>query len=126
MTFGTQTSEAEGHAQIDRALAAGINFVDTAEMYPVNPVSKDTVGRTEEIVGTWNAANAGRRGDYILATKHSGEGMMHARDGRPDQRGDDSAGGGGFAAAVADRLYRPLPVPLAQSRQLHVPQELDL
>ncbi len=74
MTFGTQTSEAEGHAQIDRALAAGINFVDTAEMYPVNPVSKETLGRTEEIVGTWNAANAARRGDYILATKHSGEG----------------------------------------------------
>ena len=83
MTFGTQTSEAEGHAQIDRALAAGINFVDTAEMYPVNPVSKETVGRTEEIVGTWNAAHAARRGDYILATKHSGEGMMHARDGAP-------------------------------------------
>ena len=35
MTFGTQTSEAEGHAQIDRALAAGINFIDTAEMYSV-------------------------------------------------------------------------------------------
>lgn len=83
MTFGTQTPEAEGHAQIDRALAAGINFIDTAEMYPVNPVSKETVGRTEEIIGTWNAANTARRADYILATKHSGEGMMHARDGAP-------------------------------------------
>ena len=83
MTFGTQTSEAEGHAQIDRALAAGINFIDTAEMYPVNPVSKETVGRTEEIVGNWIAANPARRAEYILATKHSGEGMMHARDGAP-------------------------------------------
>jgi len=83
MTFGTQTPEAEGHAQIDRALAAGINFVDTAEMYPVNPVSKETVGRTEEIIGTWNAANTARRAEYILASKHSGEGMMHARDGAP-------------------------------------------
>ena len=82
MTFGTQTSEAEGHAQIDRALAAGINFLDTAEMYPVNPVRAETVGRTEEIIGTWNGANAARRGDYLLATKHSGEGA-HARGGAP-------------------------------------------
>ncbi|MHA6262529.1 aldo/keto reductase [Arenibacterium sp. CAU 1754] len=83
MTFGTQTSETEGHAQIDRALEAGINFVDTAEMYPVNPVSKDTIGRTEEIIGTWNAANPARRGDVILATKHSGEGLAAVRDGAP-------------------------------------------
>jgi aryl-alcohol dehydrogenase-like predicted oxidoreductase len=82
MTFGTQTSEAEGHAQIDRALAAGINFVDTAEMYPVNPVAKETIGRTEEIIGTWNA-RSGRRGDYILATKHSGAGLAAVRDGAP-------------------------------------------
>ncbi|WP_170328965.1 aldo/keto reductase [Ruegeria arenilitoris] len=81
MTFGTQTSEADGHTQIDMALEAGINFVDTAEMYPVNPISKETVGRTEEIVGNWNAANLSRRGDYVLATKHSGAGFAHARDG---------------------------------------------
>nr|WP_321252565.1 aldo/keto reductase [uncultured Ruegeria sp.] len=83
MTFGTQTSESEGHAQIDLALDAGVNFVDAAEMYPVNPVSKETVGRTEEILGNWNAANRSRRGDYVLATKHSGEGFAHARDGAP-------------------------------------------
>ncbi|KUJ80604.1 aldo/keto reductase [Ruegeria marisrubri] len=83
MTFGTQTSEAEAHAQMDMALEAGINFVDAAEMYPVNPVSKETVGRTEEILGNWNAAHPGRRGDYILATKHSGEGFQHARGGAP-------------------------------------------
>lgn len=82
MTFGTQTSEAEGHRQMDAALAAGINFVDTAEMYPVNPVRKETIGRTEEILGSWHAANPGRRGDYILATKHSGAGSQ-ARDGAP-------------------------------------------
>ena len=82
MTWGTQTPEAEAHAQIDRALAAGVTMLDTAEMYPVNPVSADTIGRTEEVIGTWNA-RTGRRGDYILATKHSGEGMQHARDGAP-------------------------------------------
>ncbi len=83
MTFGSQTSEAESHRQLDAALDAGINFVDTAEMYPVAPVRKETVGRTEEIIGTWNAANAARRGDYILATKHSGEGQGFVRDGAP-------------------------------------------
>ncbi len=83
MTFGTQTSEPEAHAQIDLALDAGVNFVDAAEMYPVNPVSKETVGRTEEILGNWNAANRSRRGDYVLATKHSGAGFAHARDGAP-------------------------------------------
>lgn len=82
MTYGTQTSETEGHAQIDRALAAGINFVDTAEMYPVNPASAETQGRTEEIIGTWNA-KSGRRAEYILATKHSGEGLARIRDGAP-------------------------------------------
>ncbi|MCB1331005.1 MAG: aldo/keto reductase, partial [Maritimibacter sp.] len=62
MTWGTQNTEAEGHAQIDMALDHGINFIDTAEMYPVNPVSKATVGRTEEIIGSW-FARTGRRGD---------------------------------------------------------------
>ncbi|WP_050602562.1 aldo/keto reductase [Ruegeria sp. 6PALISEP08] len=83
MTFGTQTSQADAHRQMDIALEAGINFVDAAEMYPVNPVSKETIGRTEEILGNWNAANAARRGDYILATKHSGEGLSYVRDGAP-------------------------------------------
>ena len=82
MTFGSQTSEAEAHAQMDRALEAGINMIDAAEMYPVNPVRAETVGRTEEILGNWNA-RSGRRKEWILATKHSGEGMMHMRDGAP-------------------------------------------
>ncbi|MEM1236629.1 MAG: aldo/keto reductase [Pseudomonadota bacterium] len=81
MTWGTQTGEADAHAQMDAALAAGINFVDTAEMYPVNPVSAETIGLTETYIGNWNAANRSRRGDYILATKHSGEGMGFVRDG---------------------------------------------
>lgn len=81
MTWGTQNTEDEGHAQIDRAVAAGINFIDTAEMYPVNPVSAETIGRTEEIIGTWNAK--GRRQDVVLATKHSGAGISYVRNGAP-------------------------------------------
>ncbi|MGB7242140.1 MAG: aldo/keto reductase [Sulfitobacter sp.] len=80
MTWGTQNTAQEGHNQIDRALAAGINFIDTAEMYPVNPLSAETAGRTEEIIGQW-FARTGRRGDVVLATKHSGEGYANVRGG---------------------------------------------
>lgn len=80
MTWGTQNTEAEGHAQIDMALDHGINFIDTAEMYPVNPVAKETVGRTEEIIGTWNAKSA-RRDEVVLATKISGANGGFVRDG---------------------------------------------
>lgn len=82
MTFGSQTPEDEAHAQMDRALEAGINFLDCAEMYPVNPVRAETVGLSEEIVGTW-FARSGRRDAWVVATKHSGEGMMHVRGGAP-------------------------------------------
>lgn len=83
MTWGTQTSEADAHTQMDASLAAGIDIVDTAEMYPVNPVSKETAGRSEEILGSWNAANPARRGDYILATKITGAGQAAVRGGAP-------------------------------------------
>ena len=82
MTFGNQTPESDAHAQIARALDAGVNFVDTAEMYPVNPAKKETLGDSERIIGTWLAANPGRRGDMVLATKHLGEGSA-LTDGAP-------------------------------------------
>ncbi|MBV0911404.1 aldo/keto reductase [Anianabacter salinae] len=81
MTWGTQNTEAEGHAQIDRALDRGVNFIDTAEMYPTNPVSAETVGDTESIIGTW-LARTGRRGDIVLATKVSGTNGGFVREGR--------------------------------------------
>lgn len=80
MTWGTQNTTAEGHAQIDAALAAGINFVDTTEMYPVNPLSAETQGRTEEVIGDWFAAG-GARDRMVLATKHSGNGIKYVRGG---------------------------------------------
>jgi aryl-alcohol dehydrogenase-like predicted oxidoreductase len=82
MTWGNQNTAEEAHDQIDRALDAGINFIDTAEMYPVNPVAEETVGRTERIIGLWFERDA-RREDVILATKHSGEGLSQVRDGAP-------------------------------------------
>ncbi len=82
MTWGSQNTEAEAHAQIDMALDHGIDFLDTAEMYPTNPIRPETVGRTEEIIGTW-LARTGRRGDVVIATKITGRGSPHVRGGEP-------------------------------------------
>ena len=81
MTFGTQTPESDAHAQIDASLDAGINFVDTAEAYPVNPMLPETAGLTETIIGNW-IAKSGRRDDIVLATKICGPGGP-CRDGAP-------------------------------------------
>ncbi|WP_300516947.1 aldo/keto reductase [Aliiroseovarius sp.] len=81
MTWGSTTTPAEGHAQIDMALDHEVNFVDTAEMYPVNPISADTVGRTESLIGDW-LARTGRRGEVVIATKVSGNNPGWVRGGR--------------------------------------------
>ena len=59
MTFGKQNSEAEGHQQLDYAVERGINFIDTAELYPV-PAEAETYGETEKIIGTWFKKNNNR------------------------------------------------------------------
>ena len=80
MTWGTQNSEAEGHAQIDYALDHGVNFIDTAELYPVNPMSAETAGRTEEIIGSW-ISSSGRRDEVIIASKVAGSGHEYIQQG---------------------------------------------
>jgi aryl-alcohol dehydrogenase-like predicted oxidoreductase len=65
MTFGLQTEEDASFAIMDRAAEAGVNFIDTANVYPLG-ATNDLAGRTEEIVGRWLK---GRRHQYILATK---------------------------------------------------------
>ncbi|WP_348945199.1 NADP(H)-dependent aldo-keto reductase [Chitinibacter sp. FCG-7] len=70
MTWGEQNSEADAHAQIDYALAQGVNFLDAAEMYPVPP-RPETQGRTEQYIGRW-FKKTGRRQEVILATKAAG------------------------------------------------------
>lgn len=74
MTFGDQNTEADGHAQMDRALAVGVNFFDTAELYSIPP-KPETHGSTERIIGSW-FAKTGRRKDVILATKIVGRSPM--------------------------------------------------
>jgi aryl-alcohol dehydrogenase-like predicted oxidoreductase len=81
MTWGEQNSEAEAHAQLDRALDAGINFIDTAELYPVPPCA-ETQGRTEAYIGSWLATRGGRD-RIVLATKVCGRAdwLDHIRGG---------------------------------------------
>ncbi len=81
MTWGSQNTEAEGHAQIDLALEAGVNFMDTAELYAV-PRSPETSGRTEEIIGSW-FAKTGKRDAWILASKVAGGPVDFLREGTP-------------------------------------------
>jgi aryl-alcohol dehydrogenase-like predicted oxidoreductase len=71
MTWGSQNSEAEGHEQLDYAVGQGVNFIDTAEIYPTTPSTPENRGRTEEIIGTW-LKKRGRRDDIILASKVAG------------------------------------------------------
>ncbi|WP_249671770.1 NADP(H)-dependent aldo-keto reductase [Pseudomonas abieticivorans] len=81
MTWGEQNTEAEAFAQIERAKGAGINFIDTAEMYPVPP-RPETYASTEKIIGNWFKSR-GDRADWILASKIAGpgNGISHIRDG---------------------------------------------
>lgn len=84
MTFGEQNNEAEAHQQLDYAFERGINFIDTAEMYPVMPRAA-TQGRTEEFIGTW-LKKSGKRQDLILATKAAGpsRNLTWIREGNND------------------------------------------
>jgi aryl-alcohol dehydrogenase-like predicted oxidoreductase len=84
MTFGEQNTEAEGHSQLDYAVERGVNFIDTAEMYPVMPRAQ-TQGATERIIGSW-LKKSGKRKDIILATKAAGpsRNITWVRNGKTD------------------------------------------
>ena len=98
MTFGNQTDTDDAHRQIDMALEAGINFLDTAEMYPVNPVRAETAGNSERVIGEW-IAKTGRRDEIVVATKVSGDNPGWVRGGA----GYDSKV---IPAAIDDSLKR--------------------
>jgi aryl-alcohol dehydrogenase-like predicted oxidoreductase len=80
MTWGEQNTEEEGHKQLDFAVANGVNFIDTAEMYSV-PGRSQTQGSTERIIGNW-LKKSGRRQDLVLASKIAGpnRAFKHIRD----------------------------------------------
>ncbi|MDZ7748297.1 MAG: NADP(H)-dependent aldo-keto reductase [Halofilum sp. (in: g-proteobacteria)] len=81
MTWGEQNSEADAHDQLDVALEHGVNFIDTAEMYPF-PCTGETCGDTERFIGSWLARRGGRE-RLLLATKVSGnaDGLEWIRGG---------------------------------------------
>ncbi|WP_405384576.1 aldo/keto reductase [Maribacter sp. LLG6340-A2] len=74
MTWGNQNTEAEGHAQMDYAVEQGVNFFDTAELYPI-PAHKDRYAVTEKIIGSW-FKKKGNREDIVLASKIAGRAEM--------------------------------------------------
>ena len=113
MTWGEQNSEADAHAQLDFALARGINFIDTAEMYPV-PATAATQGRTESILGSW-IRKRGREG-LVIASKVAGPGRRPwIRDGRTDLTRET------IAEAVGTSLSR-LNLDCIDLYQIHWPQ----
>jgi aryl-alcohol dehydrogenase-like predicted oxidoreductase len=116
MTWGEQNTRAQAFEQMDYALAHGVNFFDTAEMYPIPP-RPETRGRTEEIIGQW-LRTRGRRDDIVLATKIAGPGpdwLPHIRGGRT--RFDART----IAAAVEGSLRR-LGTEYIDLYQLHWPE----
>ena len=83
MTWGSsQNTAAEGREQISMALDNGLNFIDTAEMYPVNPVAAETSGDSEVVIGGWLKEN-GQRDKLLIATKIAGPGLEWIRNSSP-------------------------------------------
>ena len=113
MTWGQQNSETEAHAQLDYAIDQGINFIDTAEMYPIPP-NATTQGATETILGAW----LGRRGHdgLVIGSKVAGPGRRPwIRGGRTDLTPDV------IAEAVDTSLTR-LQIECIDLYQIHWPQ----
>ena len=76
MTWGNQNTQEEGFEQMDYSIDKGVNFFDTAELYPV-PASADTYAETERIIGNWFASRKNRE-QVVLATKIAGPGAYTA------------------------------------------------
>jgi len=115
MTFGEQVGEDAAHALMDHALARGVNFIDTAEMYSV-PARAATYGSTETIIGNWFARRPGVRHRVILATKVAGpsRGMNWIRNGSTDLTPED-------IVAACDASLKRLQTDVIDLYQIHWP-----
>ena len=82
MLFGEGTDESSAHALLNEAAESGINFYDSAEMYPV-PQRAETQGQSEIILGNWLQQQHRQRSNFILATKVAGPGGMEWLRGGP-------------------------------------------
>ena len=114
MTFGDQNTQEDANSQLNYALSQGINFIDTAEMYPVPPKA-ETFTRTETMIGHWLKSQA--RDKIILGSKVSGRnrGLNYIRGG------DDSLTKANIRAAIHDSLKR-LQTDYIDLYQLHWPE----
>jgi aryl-alcohol dehydrogenase (NADP+) len=113
MTWGDQNSEADAHAQLDYAIAHGVNFIDTAEMYPVPPQAA-TQGRTETYLGNWLARRP--KGNLVIASKVAGPGRRQwIRNGRTDLTRD-------VVAEACDTSLTRLKIDCIDLFQIHWPQ----
>ena len=115
MTFGEQNTQQEAFDQLNYALERGLNFWDTAEMYPVPP-KPETQGRTESIIGNWIAQH-GARDQLFIASKIAGpsQGGSHIRDGQTRFTAAE------ISSALDDSLKR-LQTDYIDLYQLHWPQ----
>ena len=112
MTWGIQNNQADANEQIEYAISKGVNFIDTAELYPVPP-SADTYGDTERIIGNWINQNAAKRKELIIATKIAGNGLPWIRDAQ-------DITGKAIKTSVEDSLMR-LQTDYIDLYQLHWP-----
>jgi len=115
MTFGEQNSEVDAHQQLDYAVSAGINLIDTAEMYPVPP-RPETQGLTESYIGSWLKAR-GNREKIVLASKVSGPSRGSDNAIRPAQMLDRKN-----IRAALDASLKRLNTDYLDLYQLHWPQ----
>ena len=111
MTWGQQNTEQDAHTQMDMAISEGVNFWDTAEMYP-SPPDKDKQGATERFIGSW-FTKTNQRDKVILASKISPMGFL--RDGQTRFNAQH------ISAAIDDNLTR-LQTDYIDIYQLHWPE----
>ena len=113
MTWGEQNTEAQAHEQLDYATAHGINFIDTAEMYPIPPNAR-TQGHTESIIGRWLVRQ--QRDRLVVASKVAGPGRRDwIRNGRTDLTA-------GVIAEACDTSLARLKTDYLDLFQIHWPQ----
>lgn len=115
MTFGEQVGQDEAFTIMDRAIARGVNFFDTAEMYSVPPRA-ETYGATETIIGHWFKARPGLRDKVVLATKVAGPGR-----GMPWIRAGEGLTAADIAASCEGSLRR-LQTDVIDLYQIHWPE----
>src|SRR5690554_2364974 len=116
MTYGEQNTQQQAFEQLDYAVAQGINFIDTAELYAIPPRA-ETYGGTETIIGNW-LKQRGRRDDLVIASKIAGPGadwIGHIRQGK--SRFDDN----NISEALINSLRR-LQTDYVDLYQLHWPE----